>query len=155
MQSSHLQNWTCIVKVWSSVPTGCLPHDAVGSHQSVEKRKHSRMRIEIELTSGRPVWVVAFLYVGTYEGLIEGFPDDELNKRIVENCLRTARRRRNGDVPLLPYASRLDKGGHPRLPPVFSFAILRPSRLMPLSKRQPSVSRGSQLNSFPNRCFRS
>jgi hypothetical protein len=87
----------------------------------------AQRRITFKLDSGRLVWVVTFRYRGTYDGLLEGRPTDEINRQIVEAELKTARRAGSGAVQLLAPPTRTDDRGGVYLPPVCCRAELESS----------------------------
>jgi hypothetical protein len=68
---------------------------------------------EIELASGRTVYVRELRQSQFYEGLLEGLPTVEMNRRGVEGILRKERERYDGAEPLLvpPKESPIEYGG--------------------------------------------
>jgi hypothetical protein len=75
-------------------------------------------RIAFKLSSGRLVWVVAFRYSGTYDSLLEGGPNAELNKRIIDERLKASRLRAWDKLFLLTPETRADDRGGVHLPPI-------------------------------------
>ena len=84
-------------------------------------------RIAFKLSSGRRVWVVTFRYSGTYDSLLEGRPDAELNKRILEERLRASRLRGGDKQFVLTPETRTDDHGGVHLPPICCSAELMSS----------------------------
>jgi hypothetical protein len=84
-------------------------------------------RITFKLSSGRLVWVVAFRYSGTYDSLLEGRPNPELNKRIIDERLKASRLRAWDKLLLLTPETRTDDRGGVHLPPICCSAELMSS----------------------------
>jgi len=81
-------------------------------------------RITFRLSSGRLVWVVAFRLSGTYDSLLEGRPNADINKRIVDERLKASRLRAWDQLFLLPPPTRTDDHGGVHLPPICCSAEL-------------------------------
>jgi hypothetical protein len=84
-------------------------------------------RIAFKLSSARLVWVVTFRYSGTYDSLLEGRPNAEVNKRIIDEHFRASRFRDWDKLFLLTPETRTDDRGGVHLPPICCCAELMSS----------------------------
>jgi hypothetical protein len=88
---------------------------------------NQQRRITFKLASGRLVWIVSFRYSGTYDSLLEGRPNAEFNKRIIEQWLKTFRFRAGDNMLLISPETRTDDRGAVYLPPICCSAELMSS----------------------------
>jgi hypothetical protein len=81
-------------------------------------------RLTFALAFGRRVWVCGFFCDGTYDSLLEGRPDAEMNRRIVEEALAKAQALFHEAPHLIEPELREDAKGTRWLPPVRYIADL-------------------------------
>jgi hypothetical protein len=81
-------------------------------------------RLTFAVASGRRVWVTGFFTDGTYDSLLEGRPDTEMNRQIVEEARAKAEQLFHAPPHLIEPEFREDERGTKWLPPVRYIADL-------------------------------
>jgi len=83
-----------------------------------------KLRLGFSLASGRRVWVTGFFFEATYDSLLLGRPDEDLNRHIVEETPVKARELFRETPYLIKPDLRQDPKGAKWLPPIRYIANL-------------------------------
>jgi hypothetical protein len=90
------------------------------------------LRLTFSLDSGRRVWLTEFFFTATYDSLLSGRPDEDMNRSIVEQAAVKARELFRETPYVIEPDLRPDASGTKWLPPIWCIADLMSTPVDPL-----------------------
>ena len=92
--------------------TGLLPTSVT---QILSKQASDQRLWSVQLNNGVKIRLERLVVDRTYSGLLEGHPDEELNRQLLEDAILAAEQQFN-DWPMHVVTPQIERSAHPRLP---------------------------------------